>query len=224
MINNKVPIKHFLEVTLQGVFWLLPIVAVVMIILWVYNKIALLANFILSLIGFVPQNNEFLWLILVLVIFILLLYIVGHFMETKLAGFVESIILKIPGYSTIKDIVGIFNSSKKGETQVLVVAIKGFANEGYNIGLMYSQNESIIKDHYTVTLSQTPIPNGGYLFEVHKKNIFIIKEAKFDHNLQYLLSMGVKSLADIINIEPKNIDEFNTLEMWLSDNLTKKMK
>ncbi|QOY55611.1 DUF502 domain-containing protein [Candidatus Sulfurimonas marisnigri] len=215
MTNKKSPIKHFLEVTLQGVFWLLPIVAVVMIVLWLYNKVDLLAHGVFTLIGFAPQNNGFLWLLIVVVIFVFLLYIVGHLMETRVANFLETLISKIPGYSTIKDIIGIFNSSKKGETQVLVVAIRGFANEGYNIGLMYSQKESIIKEHYTVTLSQTPIPNGGYMFEVHKDNIFVIEEAKFDDNLKYLLSMGVKSMSDIVKVQPKRISDFISLSDWL---------
>jgi uncharacterized membrane protein len=139
-------------------------------------------------------------------------------METKLANFFDNLLAKIPGYSTIKDIIGIFNSSKKGDTKILVVVIKGFAKQGYNIGLMYSQKESIIKDHYTVTLSQTPIPNGGYMFEVHKDNIFILEEATFDNNLQYLLSMGVKSLVDILKTEPKDINELSSLDAWIENN------
>ncbi len=216
MEDNKFTLKHFFEVTLQGLFWLLPIVAIVMVVLWLYDKIDLLANKVFGIIGFAPKDNEFLWLIVVMFIFIILLYLIGHFMETKLANIFESIFSKIPGYSTIKDIVGIFNSSKKGETRVLVVAIRGFASQGYNVGLMYSQNESIIKNHYTVTLSQTPIPNGGYMFEVHKDNIFVIEEATFDDNLQYLLSMGVKSLTQIVDIEPKNLEDLMSLDKWLN--------
>ena len=83
------------------------------------------------------------------------------------------------------------------------------------IGLMYSQKESIIKDHYTVTLSMSPIPNGGYMFEVHKDKIYVIENATFDDNLQYLLSMGVKSFADIIKTEPKNLDELACISEWL---------
>jgi uncharacterized membrane protein len=139
-------------------------------------------------------------------------------MKTKLAGFFESLLEKIPGYQTIKDIINIFNSSKEGEHKVLVVAIRGFANEGYNIGLMYSQKESIIKDHYTVTLSMSPIPNGGYMFEVHKDNIFVIENATFDDNLQYLLSMGVKSFADILKTGPKTLNELPLLSDWLEEN------
>jgi uncharacterized membrane protein len=213
MKNNK--LKHFLELVIQGLFWLLPIVVITMIVLWLYDKVDLIVNSVFNIIGFHPENNHILWFTLVIVVFVLVLYFVGHFMETRLANFTEKVFNKIPGYSTIKDIIGIFNSSKKGDTKVLVVAIRGFANEGYNIGLMYSQNESIIKDHYTVTLSQTPIPNGGYLFEVHKKNIYVIEEATFDDNLQYLLSMGVKSIANIIGIESKSLDEMTLFDDWL---------
>ncbi len=210
MQNNK--LKHFFELVLQGLFWLLPIVVITMIILWIYDKIDLIVSGIFGLIGFTPQNNEILWFLLVIVLLIVSLYFIGHFMETRLANLTESVFNKIPGYSTVKDIIGIFNSSKKGETKVLVVAIRGFANEGYNIGLMYSQNESIIKDHYTVTLSQTPIPNGGYMFEVHKDNIFVIQEATFDDNLQYLLSMGVKSMKDILGTEAKDFSQLTKFD------------
>ena len=215
MKQEKSAFKHFWDVSIQGMFWLLPIAAVIAVLLWLYHQVDTLVNIVFNLVGFTPKNHEFLWLLMVVVTFIFILYVIGHFMETRLAGFTEKIFNKIPMYATIKDIVGIFNSSKKGETKVLVVAIRGFAKEGYNIGLMYSQKESIIKDHYTVTLSQTPIPNGGYMFEVHKDNIFIVEEAVFDDNLQYLLSMGVKSMADIISVTPKDLEEFTSLNAWL---------
>ena len=207
----KKNMKHFFEVVIQGLFWLLPIVIIIVLTNWVYDKIDMLVVIVFNIVGY-PQSNRFLWFILVIFLFLVLLYILGQFMKTRLAAWTQKIFAKIPVYSTIKDIIGIFNSSKDDDSLVLVVAIKGFANEGYNIGLMYSQNESIIKDHYTVTLSQTPIPNGGYLFEVHKDNIFIIEEAKFDDNLQYLLSMGVKSLTSILKVEPRNIDDLISLK------------
>jgi len=204
-----------METALQGLFGLLPIVIVMVLILWLYGKIELLVGLVFKTIGFTPENNEFLWLMLVIGIFLLLLYFIGHLVKTKLASWLNSLLAKIPGYPTIKDIINIFNSSKEGEHKVLVVAIRGFANEGYNIGLMYSQKESIIKDHYTVTLSMSPIPNGGYMFEVHKDKIFVMENATFDDNLQYLLSMGVRSFADITNTESKNTDELILLSDWL---------
>jgi len=218
---NFKPIKHFLNTALQGLFGLLPAVIVVVVVMWLYNKIDLLVGFVFKTVGFTPENNQFLWLILVMFIFLLTLYFIGHFMKTKLADLIESLFIRVPGYQTIKEIIGIFNSSKEGAQKVLVVAIKGFASEGYNIGLMYSQKESIIKDHYTVTLSMSPIPNGGYMFEVHKDNIYVIDKATFDDNLQYLLSMGVKSIAGILKTEPKRLDEFVPLSEWLEENKQK---
>lgn len=211
--NNT--LKHFMNTAIQGLFGLLPVVIIVVLILWLYGKIDLLVGLVFNTVGFTPENNQFLWLMLVMAIFLMILYIIGHFMKSRLAGFFESLLEKIPGYKTIKDIIDIFNSSKGGDQKVLVVAIKGFATEGYNLGLMYSRKESIIKDHYTVTLSMSPIPNGGYMFEVHKDKIFVMENATFDDNLQYLLSMGVKSFADIIKTKPKHPDELIPLSTWL---------
>jgi len=209
---------HFLRVTVQGIFWLTPIVAIIAVVLWLYGKADFITGKLFHLIGLNPQNNFFLWTTVGVILLALTAYTIGHFMETRLGSFLENLFSKVPGYTTIKDLVGIFNSSKKGEKQVLVVMIRGFANQGYNIGLMYSQNEGILKDHYTVTLSQTPIPNGGYMFEVHKDNIYVIEEATFDNNLQYLLSMGVKSFADIIQSKPKEISQLLTFGSWLEQN------
>ncbi|MBU1667189.1 DUF502 domain-containing protein [bacterium] len=213
--TQKTFTEKFKNRTMQGLFWILPIAAILMIVFWLYEKIDLLVNTFLDFIGINPQNNEFLWMIGVIFVFILILYIIGYLIKTQVAVYFESLFHEIPGFSTLKDIIGIFNSSKEGANKVLVVAIKGFANEGYNIGLMYSQKESIIKDHYTVTLSMTPIPNGGYMFEVHKSNIYVIENATFDDNLQYLLSMGVRSIADVLKREPTPIEEMMTLEAWL---------
>ena len=218
METPKTFTEKFKNRTIQGLFWILPIAAILMIIFWIYEKIDHLVNIFLNSIGINPQNNEFLWVVGVVSVFIFILYIIGYLIRTQLAHYVESLFHDIPGFSTIKDIIGIFNSSKEGANKVLVVAVRGFANEGYNIGLMYSQTESIIKDHYTVTLSQTPLPNGGYLFEVHKDNILVIEEANFDDNLQYLLSMGVKSMKDIIGVKSKSIEEMTSLNTWLEKN------
>jgi len=216
--TQKTFMEKFKNRTIQGLFWILPIAAILMIIFWLYEKIDLIVNSFLNLIGVNPQNNEFLWIVGVVFVFILILYIIGYLIKTQIAHYVESLFHDIPGFSTLKDIIGIFNSSKEGANKVLVVAIRGFATEGYNIGLMYSQKESIIKDHYTVTLSMTPIPNGGYMFEVHKDNIFIIENATFDDNLQYLLSMGVRSIAEVLNVKPKSIDEMQSISEWLKEN------
>ncbi|RXI48385.1 hypothetical protein CRU99_01725 [Malaciobacter mytili] len=206
---------HFLTVIIKGLFWLAPIIAITIIILWIYENINALTGNMFELFGLNPQNHPFLWTVIGVIVLGFIAYIIGIFVETSLGDFIQRIYSKVPGYQTIKELVNIFNTSKSGEKKVLVVLIKGFTTQGYNIGLMYSTKQSVIKDHYTVTLSMTPIPNGGYMFEVPKDKIYVIQEATFDSNLQYLLSMGVKSLAEILKIEPKNIEEFITIEEYL---------
>ncbi len=215
---NIQPIKHFIHIMLQGLFWLLPIAAILIILSWLYGKITMMIGWVFRFTGFIPESHAFLWGMLAIFTFLVILYLLGWLVKTRLAKLFELIFCKIPGYSTIKGLVGIFNSSKEGKNQVLVVAIKGFATEGYNIGLMYSQKESIIKDHYTVTLSMSPIPNGGFMFEVHKEKILVIENATFDNNLMYLLSMGVRSLAEILKTEPKNSEDLLPFSEWLEAN------
>jgi len=212
---------HAITVILKGLFWLAPIAAITIIILWMYEKINLLTGNMFELFGFEPEKFPFLWTVVGVILMGFFAYILGVFAETRLVGLIQKIYLKIPGYATIKELINIFNTSKSGEKKVLVVLISGFSKDDYNVGLMYSTNESIVKDHYTVVLSMTPIPNGGYMFEVHKDKIKVIEEATFDENLQYLLSMGVKSLADIVKTEPKNIEEFKTLSEFLEENKNK---
>ncbi len=217
-MSSRSAMRHFFNTILQGLFWLLPIIAITIIAAWLFSKIELLVGTLFNFIGFRPEHNVIAWESLAIVLFLVLLYIIGHLARTKLAALFDHLFSKIPGFTSIKELVDIFNSSKKGKNRVLVVLIKGFGSAGYNIGLMYSQKESLIKDHYTVTLSMSPIPNGGFMFEIHKDYIYVIEDATFDNNLQYLLSMGVKSFAEILRREPKNIDEFQSLEKWLEDN------
>lgn len=207
--------SHFFTVIIKGLFWLAPIIAITIIVLWVYEKIDALTGSLFEFIGLNPQHFPLLWTFIGVVLLAFIAYTIGIFVETKLGNSIQKIYSKIPGYETIKELINIFNTSKSGEQKVLVVLIKGFAKQGYNIGLMYSSKESVIKDHYTVTLSMTPIPNGGYMFEVHKDDIFVIEEATFDTNLQYLLSMGVKSMAEILNIKPKKISEYKNISKYL---------
>lgn len=208
---------HIITVIIKGLFWLAPIVAITIIVLWIYSKVNAITGNMFELFGFNPENHPFVWTVIGVILLGFIAYVIGIFVETSLGNFVQRIYAKIPGYSTIKELINIFNTSKSGEKKVLVVLIHGFSKEDYNIGLMYSTKESILKDHYTVTLSMTPIPNGGYMFEVHKNKIHVIKEATFDSNLQYLLSMGVKSMAEILDVEPRNIDEFMKIEDYLKE-------
>lgn len=195
--------KKIFNSAIRGLFWLLPMAAIVFIVIWLFEKISLLSNYIFNLFGFDPEKYQLIWTLFAVLILFMLLAIIGQIAKTRLAIWFEKMPMKVPLYSTLKDIIGIFNSAKN-KPDILVVAIKGFTQTGYNIGLMYSIKEGVLKDHYTVTLSMSPIPNGGFMFEIHKDDIWVIKHASFKDNLNYLLSMGTKSLSEILQTEPQD--------------------
>ncbi|MDC9715233.1 MAG: DUF502 domain-containing protein [Gammaproteobacteria bacterium] len=196
--------KKIFNTALQGFFWILPILLIIFIVDWLFAKASTLTRILFDGLGVNTSEYFLLWVIAGIVATALVLSIIGSIATTRAASMLELLVKKVPFYSTIKDIVDIFNSSKKGKNDVLVVAIKGFTQSGYNIGLMYSIKESIIKDHYTVTLSMSPIPNGGFMFEVHEDDILVIEGAKFNDNLNYLLSMGTKSMSEILSQDPNS--------------------
>ncbi|CAC9435459.1 Uncharacterized membrane-anchored protein [uncultured Gammaproteobacteria bacterium] len=196
--------KKIFNTALQGFFWILPILLIVFIVDWLFAKASILTLILFDGLGVNTSEYFLLWVIAGVVATVLALSVIGSIATTRIASMLELLVKKVPFYSTIKDIVDIFNSSKKGKNDVLVVAIKGFTQSGYNIGLMYSIKQSIIKDHYTVTLSMSPIPNGGFMFEIHEDDILVIEGAKFNDNLNYLLSMGTKSMSEILSQDPSN--------------------
>ena len=109
--------ERFKNRTIQGLFWILPIAAILMIIVWLYEKIDLIVSSVLDLVGINPQNNEFLWVLGVVGVFILILYVIGYLVKTQLAVYVEGLFHDIPGFSTIKDIIGILTHLKRERTK-----------------------------------------------------------------------------------------------------------
>jgi uncharacterized membrane protein len=208
--------KKLFNSAMQGLFWLLPITAVVFIALWLFENTSLLTNYLFNVLGFDPKKYEVLWTVAGVILVIVILSIIGAIASTRLATAFEKSIRKVPLYSTIKDIIGIFNSSKKDSDNALVVAIKGFTQTGYNIGIMYSTKESIIKDHYTITLFLSPLPSSGFMFEIHKDDIFVIEGAKFNDNLQYIISMGTRSMTEVLKQDP--IKDLVSFSEWSNNN------
>ncbi len=207
-MKNK--IANFFTTSLQGFFWLIPIVAIGIILVVVFEKLASINAIIASFLGIQASSNSILFVLCGLVCIVIVCYIAGHILNTFLGEWFNKIIHKIPYYKNIADFFELFNSAKSGDQDVLVVAIKGFGVNSYNIGLMYNTNESLIKGHYSVVLSHMPL-QGGFIFEVPGDEIYVIKEAKFNHNLEYLLTSASRSMADILKIEPTEIDSLITL-------------
>jgi uncharacterized membrane protein len=208
--------NNFITTTVQGLFWLIPIIAIVVLCIVLFDKLIVINKFLIDFVGL--DSKEYIPLIILfgIVSVVLLSYTVGYILNTVAGVWLNKLIHKIPFYKNLADFINLFNSAKSGKKDVLVVAVKGFGQNSYNIGLMYNTNESIIKGHYSVVISHMPL-NGGFIFEVAGDEIYVIKEATFNNNFEYLLTSASSSLADIMNIEPIDIKELTTLHKYLSE-------
>ena len=206
--------NNFITTSIQGLFWLIPIIAIVVLCIVLFDKLVVINKFLIDFVGL--DSKEYIPLIILfgIVSVVLLSYTVGYILNTVAGVWLNKLIHKIPFYKNLTDFINLFNSAKSGKKDVLVVAIKGFGQNSYNIGLMYNTNESIIKGHYSVIISHMPL-NGGFIFEVAGDEIYVIKEATFNNNFEYLLTSASSSLADIMNIEPIDIKELITLDKYL---------
>lgn len=206
--------NKFITTTIQGLFWLIPIIAIAGVSIFLFDKLLVINKLIVGFFGL--NSKEYIPLIILfgLISIVLLSYIVGYILNTVVGDWLNKLIHKIPFYKNLTDFINLFNSAKSGKKDVLVVAVKGFGQNSYNIGLMYTTDESIIKGHYTVTVSHMPL-NGGFIFEVPGNEIYVIKEATFNNNFEYLLTSASNSMPDIMKVEPVDIDELPTLVEYL---------
>lgn len=137
----NVKIEIFIKDTLTGWFWLIPIGILATGLIWVYSKADLIASLLFHMIGINADHYPALWILVAVIIFVVAGFVVGRIIQTKIGNWfkqiIEIILTKIPGYKFIRDLVGLFNSAKKGNNS-LVVMIKGFSDTSYNTGLMYA--------------------------------------------------------------------------------------
>ncbi len=206
--------NNFITTSIQGLFWMIPIIAIVILSIILFDKLVIINKLIVDFVGLDSKDYIPLIIFFGLVSVVLLSYTVGYILNTVVGDWLNKLIHKIPFYKNLTDFINLFNSAKSGKKDVLVVAVKGLGQNSYNIGLMYNTNESIIKGHYSVVISHMPL-NGGFIFEVPGEEIYVIKEATFNNNFEYLITSASSSLSDIMKVKPIDINELETLDEYI---------
>lgn len=87
--------KHMLELMVKGLFWLAPIIAISIIILWLYNKMSALTGFLFRMFGFNPASYPLLWTIIGVIFIAFIAYVIGFFVETRLGDLIQKLYAKI---------------------------------------------------------------------------------------------------------------------------------
>lgn len=63
MIKRK--LKHFFEIVLQGLFWVLPVALITIVVFWLFGKIDFLVNSVLDFVGVNSDSNPIFWFFVV---------------------------------------------------------------------------------------------------------------------------------------------------------------
>lgn len=216
--------KHFWKIVIGGVLASLPIAATFYVVFWMYDQTSMLTeylfSFILGIFGFELGPITIITTILGAVFLVLLFYVMGHFIETRVGNFIDKVLNKIPIYNFIKGIVDLFND-KNAQKKALVVYSKSYITGGYMPGVINSVKKGTISGHYTVVHNMTPIPSGGFPTELPANEIFVIKGAGYDDYIKYLAGMGTQTFHEMLKFEPCELGSENlpTLETWIENNL-----
>lgn len=204
---------------LRGFFTLLPIVATIVIIDFIYNLIAKwlfpLKNFEPLYLQKIPGIEFILVTLFILVIgalakFLIITPIIHHF---------EKVINKIPFirtiYSSAKTLVDFFSMrSQKIETKKVVLIEypnKGFFHLAFLLEEAFDNYQKIIpnkeytsgKKFYKVFMPHSPNPTGGYFF-ILSQDMIVNTDITFEEAIKALVSCGLITPESLKNLETKS--------------------
>jgi uncharacterized membrane protein len=187
-------IKSFLRTTFLGGFLVvLPIIVLIFVLGWLYealtDKIRPITNILIETARF----SELIASISAVVVILLLFFLVGLLVQTRLGKFVihlleERILKRIPLYRIIKEtIIALFG----GEKMIFksVALIRPFGNETMITAFITDESSN---GYTTVFVPSAPAPTGGYIY--HLKNEFVIKiDYPIEQAMKTVLSLGAGS-------------------------------
>jgi len=161
-------IKSFLRTTFFGGFLVvLPIIVLIFVLGWLYesllNKIRPITNILIE----AAQFSELIASISAVVIIMLLFFIVGLIVQTRLGKYLvhlleERILKRIPLYRIIKEtVIQLFGGEKIIFKSVAL--IKPFGGETLITAFITDESSN---GYTTVFVPSAPAPTGGYIYHI----------------------------------------------------------
>ena len=200
-------IKSFLKTTfLGGALVVLPIVILIFVFNWLYefieDKLRPITNIILE----TAKMQEFAAAVLALIIILLVFFLVGLMIQTKIGSIIfnsieQNFLTKIPLYKIIKETtIQLMGNNRNLFKHVALVKlfdsdtrITAFVTEVHDDG------------SYTVFVPSGPAPTAGFIYHLKKENVQIVKYPT-EKALKTVFSLGAGSneLIKIADGMPKN--------------------
>jgi len=197
-------IKAFLKTTiLGGVIVILPVLLTVFFLRWGINVITGMIRPITEL--FVEQFHLHKTIADILVIFIIILvcFIIGLFVKTKMGKFtyrvIEKRILKIaPGYSLFKETIKQFLGQEKTPFSS-VALVQVFENSTLLTGFITDEHPD---GRYTVFVPSGLNPTSGTIYHLEKEYVHLV-DASVEDTMRSIISCGAGSKTLIKKLNKK---------------------
>ena len=187
-------IKSFLKTTLfGGALVVLPIVILIGVFNWLYafivDKLRPITNIILE----TASMQEFAAAVLAIIVILLVFFIVGLIVQTRIGKFlfdyIEQILLvKIPLYKIIKETtIQIMGSNKRLFKQVALVKL--FGNDTMLTAFVTDNHDD---GSFTVFVPSGPAPTAGFIYHLSKENVQLV-DYPIEKAMKTIFSLGAGS-------------------------------
>ncbi|MCX5773958.1 MAG: DUF502 domain-containing protein [Fusobacteria bacterium] len=180
---------------LLGIGTLLPLVILLYIVKVVYTVFYDISFPIVDILGI---NSTFIHTLLAILIFVLLcllLLILGVALKTSVGSeiikfFEQLILLKIPGYSMLKDTVEKFKTSSNQKSIFSNPSLVDLYESDVLMGAFVTDES---EKHYTVYVPVAPNITSGYIYHVEKEWVNLLENCSSSEMIKTMIGCGVGS-------------------------------
>ncbi len=192
-------IQAFIKTSLLGGFVvILPIAVLVGAFKWIFNFITTIIQPLTNLLMVKSDVKEILGHLIVISIILLLCFILGILVKTKIGKFLydfleNSLLIKIPGYSLVKETALQFFGDKKSPFSSVALA-NIFGNDTLVTAFITDEHKD---GSFSVFIPTGPNPTSGNIY--HLKSEYVHKiDASVEDTMRSIISCGSGS-SNLIN-------------------------
>ena len=192
-------LKSFIASTIiGGLLIILPIVLLFLALKWVFDTARSLTGFITANMHTLSDSERLLADTIVFLAFILLCFLVGVAIRTRLGKWIyalleKHLLMKTPGFSIIKETVGQFLGNKKSPFSSTAL-VQLFGNETMVSAFVTDEHED---GRYTVFVPTGPNPTSGNIYHLPADKVHKV-DAPVDEMMRSIISCGAGS-SSLVN-------------------------
>lgn len=183
-------LKSFFKTTLLGGFLVvIPVVILIFVFNGLYEFITVKIKPITILLVETVRLNEFIASVLAIVIILLILFIVGLIVKTKIGRFLiqqfdENVLKHIPFYKIIKEtVIQLFVADKRLFKSVALVNL--YCTETLVTAFITDEHSD---GSFTVFVPSGPMPTAGFVYHL---------KAKYVHKLDYPVDQAMRTIISL---------------------------